>query len=212
MKIQKPTIPQIPIAAWGEIDFSKFICQEKSDGRHEFARIGDGLFNCERMKDNSLVVNDVVEFYGEDIREFNTGHRWRACSEYFDPLRTHRHGIRLCRILDGLEGVQGEIASGFEGAVIKGLDSPFACNWFKLKKSENFIVKVTALNGGKNSVQIADSVTGKNRGSIPLRGGKVDKVRVGSILKVNAFGAHPSGLLREAKPDDDSENSWLISY
>jgi ATP-dependent DNA ligase len=207
MKIQKPTIPQIPMTQAGNLSTFHYCWQIKSDGRHEFWQHRGGIFNAERMRDKSLVVNDVVFLHGEDCTGLFLKDRWQHLIRFPFPS-----GVTLCRLIKNEDDLQGEIERGSEGAVLKPWDSQFGCGWIKLKRSENFIVKVTTLNGGKNSAQIADSVTGENRGSIPLRGGKVDRVRVGSILKVNAFGAHPSGLLREAKPDDDSENSWLISY
>jgi hypothetical protein len=49
-------------------------------------------------------------------------------------------------------------------------------------------------------------------GNLALRGEKFDAVRVGSILKVEAFGQHASGLLREARLDRDTPESWLVKW
>jgi hypothetical protein len=59
-------------------------------------------------------------------------------------------------------------------------------------------------------VELADVVTGQARGKLPLRS-RFDQVRIGSVLKVEAFGLTARGMLREARLDRDTETSWLVS-
>jgi hypothetical protein len=68
--------------------------------------------------------------------------------------------------------------------------------------------------GSTQAVGIAENVNGAlvDRGRVMLAGGKSDKVRVGSVLKVNALGLTENGKLREPRLDSDSASSWLISY
>jgi hypothetical protein len=49
-------------------------------------------------------------------------------------------------------------------------------------------------------------------GNMPLRSPRIDNIRVGSILKVEGFGLHRSGLIREARPCKDTPDSWLIKF
>ena len=93
----------------------------------------------------------------------------------------------------------------------KPLDSAFGVGWLKCKRSQVFRVRVTDLDHQRGSVVLVDSITGEKRGKLPLRGGKFELVRVGSILKVEAFGLTNKGLLREARPDHDEPGSWLVN-
>jgi hypothetical protein len=80
------------------------------------------------------------------------------------------------------------------------------------KRLETWICRVAGFNGGCQSVRIVDNASGQARGNLPLFGGRCDRVRVGSILKVEGFGLHRSGLIREPRVCKDSENSWLIKF
>ena len=80
-----------------------------------------------------------------------------------------------------------------------------------LKHLTTHICRVTA-TGASQSVQVADSVTGEPRGAVACRGGKVDKLRIGSILKVEAMGLTADGKLREPRLCQDAPDSWLNSY
>jgi hypothetical protein len=57
-----------------------------------------------------------------------------------------------------------------------------------------------------------DSASGQARGNLPLFGGRCDRVRVGSILKVEGFGLHASGLIREGRVCKDTADSWLVVF
>ncbi len=61
-------------------------------------------------------------------------------------------------------------------------------------------------------VSLLDRDTNEPRGKMPLRGNRFSFIRVGSVLKVEAFGLTAKGLLREARPDKDTLESWLISF
>jgi hypothetical protein len=80
------------------------------------------------------------------------------------------------------------------------------------KRLETWICRVAGFNGGTQSVLIVDSATGKPRGKLSLLGGKREQVRIGSLVKVEGFGLHASGLIREPRVCKDAPNSWLQKY
>ena len=206
----KPKLESVPLAAglrWHGGNYSGFMFQEKSDGRHEFADIGGAVVNAERMAGGELVVNDIVSRQGQDMRGESTWNRWAE----LQSLAPFAGNIRLCRVGQGAEFLEAELAIGGEGVVAKPLDAPFGANWFKCKRSQVFLCAVAKLDHMRGSVELADAATGQARGKLPLRG-KFDRVRVGTVLKVEAFGLTERGMLREARLDRDTETSWLVSY
>ena len=82
---------------------------------------------------------------------------------------------------------------------------------FKCKRCQVSLCRVTGLDHMRGSVELADAASGQLRGKLPLRG-KFDRVRVGSVLKVEAYGLTARGMLREARLDRDTPASWLASY
>jgi len=205
--IFKPTIESVPLADGLRWRGGDFLYQEKSDGRHEFAELPGCLVNAERMKDGSLIVNDLVTFQGEDMRPKPTRSRW-ACL-LFAAAIGFPDNTRLCRIGDGGQFLQRLLLEGSEGLVAKPLDSAFGVGWIKCKRSQVYFARVTDLDPSRGSAILADRDTGEPRGRVALHN-RFDRVRVGSVLKLEAFGLHRSGLLREARLDRDSKDSWLV--
>ena len=111
-----------------------------------------------------------------------------------------------------ISDVAAAIASGDEGGVLKPLAAPFGYGWLKAKRSENFRVRVLDFCGDVQSVTIADAETGEPRGRVALLGGKCDRVRRGSILKLTGYGLTARGCIREPRPDNDTAGSWLIQF
>jgi hypothetical protein len=127
------------------------------------------------------------------------------------------------------------LARGGEGVVRKRLNSPWGTVMEACKRREDFHCIVTGFNAGQ-SVQIAriveiekliaDSHAGNSAlstidsnllstspcGNVSLLGGKCDRVREGSILKITGFGLTREGKIREPRPDADSPGSWLVKY
>ena len=64
----------------------------------------------------------------------------------------------------------------------------------------------------KQIVPLAVGLSWTTGGNLPLLGGKCDRVRVGSILKIEGFGLHASGLIREPRVCKDTADSWLINF
>ena len=118
------------------------------------------------------------------------------------PETTERGGEFLKSILD----------AGGEGVVFKRLTATWFEPMLAAKRLETWICRVAEFNGGTQSVSIVDNASGQARGNLPLLGGKCDRVRVGSLVKVEGFGVHRSGLIREPRICKDKPGSWLVQF
>lgn len=165
---------------------------------------------------------DCLSLHGEDLRARPLSERRRALTEWvalasesgFQDVKNHgfkTSKIRLPATGSGGEFLEAILANGGEGVVVKDWSSPWGAPWIKIKRSRVYYCRVTELLPWVAGAEICDSITGEKRGKIALRG-KFDSVRVGSVLKVEAYGLHASGLLREARLDNDSPGSWLNQY
>lgn len=206
--LRKPDINSVPLAtgmAWHAR--GGYLFQEKSDGRHEFVEHSGAILNAERMVSGELVVNDLVSFQGQNMRWNSTQTRW---GELLGLATGFQGNMRLCRVGDGGEFLQQILSEGGEGIVAKPLDTPFGTAWLKCKRCQAFHCVVSSLDCSRGSVELCDAATGAGRGKLALRG-KFEQVRIGSVLKVEAFGLTAKGLLREARLDRDTDSSWLVS-
>lgn len=135
-------------------------------------------------------------------------------------IRRPRHGT-------GGEFLEHIIDQGGEGIVAKPLSSPYAVGWLKAKRSENYIVRVLRKISGTQSVEFeetSDSLYKRRsititpaaiylaHGHCPVRAGKIEQLRPGSILKLTGYGQTPSGKIREPRLCTDSPTSWLIKF
>ncbi len=104
------------------------------------------------------------------------------------------------------------MASGAEGVVAKPLDAPYgSMECYKALQ----IRKCAVLRiGPSQSVEIIASGNDEDvvTGFVKLGGGKVDKVRVGSLIKVESLGLTSNGKLREPRICTDTPDSWLVKY
>lgn len=102
--------------------------------------------------------------------------------------------------------------NGAEGVCAKAWDSPYG-SMLACKRLSTHLCTVTQI-GGSQSVGFAELIAGGfvDRGRIKLGGSKVDKVRVGSVLKVSSMGETDAGKLREPRLDNDSPDSWLHRF
>jgi len=207
----KPIIPALTLEILTRVDLAGALIQEKSDGCHEFLPWGGHVFNAERMRDGSRVINDAVALFGQDCTNLATSARWRELCALAGGFEA---GMRLSRAGYGRDFITSE--TGRNGScdivVIKPLDAGFGSGWLKVKFAIPYPCRVVALDHARGSVALVDSLTGDARGKLPLRGGKFERVGIGSVLKVVAAGIHPkTGLLREARLDTDTPESWLVS-
>ena len=208
----KPKLESVPLAtglAWRGGNSSGWLFQEKSDGCHEFVDVGGfSSVNAERMRSGEFVVNDLITLQGQDMRGESTLLRW---NELDGLASTFRGNIRLCRIGQGGEFLEHLLREGGEGVVAKPLLAPFGSGWLKCKRSQVFLCAIGGLDHHNGTVELLDAATGQRRGKLALRS-RFDHVRVGSVLKIEAFGLTERGMLREARLDRDTETSWLVSY
>jgi ATP-dependent DNA ligase len=211
MTLHKPALESIPLSLglqWRGGISSGYLYQEKSDGRHEFASIAGGMFNAERMASGELVVNDMLSLDGHDMRGESTAVRWGELVRF---SAFFANSVRLCRVGQGGEFLEAILSIGGEGVVAKPLDAPFGCNWHKCKRATVAICRILSLDHARGSAELADAATGQPRGKLPLRS-RFGLVRVGSVLKVEAFGVTERGMLREARLDRDTPTSWLVQW
>jgi hypothetical protein len=121
------------------------------------------------------------------------------------------------------------IEAGGEGICAHGWDAPFGADFYAAKHLETFRCEITAFIEGTQSVEtvISDKwpvmsqaensspVTRHSslaRTRVPLRGNKIDRVRVGSIIKVEGMGLTPAGRIREPRVCQDTPDSWLVAW
>ena len=203
----KPTKQIVPLAvglSWttGEI------FQQKLDGKFALREVAGGTLAGEDVR-GSFTAFDCVGWQCQDVRGVALCDRLamrnelcRAGQIAIVPEVTERGGEFLESILN----------AGGEGAVFKSWDSTYFAPMLAAKRIETWICRVAGFNGGTQSVRIVDGASGQARGNLPLFGGKCDRVRVGSILKVEGFGLHASGLIREGRVCRDTPDSWLVCF
>jgi hypothetical protein len=203
-KPRKIVVPMATGLAWGNEPGCLF--QQKLDGRFATRTYGDCLMAGEQMPDGSFIAFDLLrQPVGGDMSERPLRIRWAALlliakldpSVLLVPFVTSGGGEFLRRILD----------AGGEGCVRKAWDSTWYDPMTACKRVETFLCTVTRV--GDTSVSLA--IDGQDCGDLAL-GNRIDRVRVGSVLKVEGFCRTARGKIREARPCKDSPDSWLVRY
>lgn len=179
-----------------------FRYEEKLDGRLAVRQIGGSIIVGELMRDGRFYAFDCLQCDGQDLAALPLGDRLSAL-DTFDVLRPATG--------NGGEFLRSVLARGGEGVVAKNLSDPWGCEWFKCKRSQVFYCRIAGIDDVGEIVRLADRDTGEARGRMALRG-RINEVRVGSLLKVEAYGLTAKGLLREARPDKDAPGSWLSEF
>lgn len=156
-----------------------------------------------------FVAFDVLEWDGSDISFQATLDRWNllvACSKCFPS------NWLLIESLASGKDVEAAMQARAEGCVAKMWNAPYG-SMFCVKKLQTHLCTVTGM-GGSQSVGIAELVAGVlvDRGRVTLRGGKTDKVRVGSIIKVEGMGLTDTSKIREPRLCQDTPTSWLVKF
>lgn len=189
-----------------------------------------------------VVVREIMERVeaarGENInigravvpRRPNIGAETQLCpTEYYSRLNWHLprypfHGETAAQFATRI------IESGGEGIVGMQIDAPFFSTRYKVKRLETFFCVVTSCGGNTQSVEVVLVTSDEWRvtsgetaplithhsslitSRVALRSGKCDRVRVGSIIKVEGVGLTAAGRIREPRPCADSPQSWLVRY
>jgi hypothetical protein len=183
-------------------------------------------------------IFDCLERGGENLRNVPLRDRLEILDGLF-PSHATRHPSH-CLVGSAYNGgmyLETVLARGGEGVVRKRLASLWGTPMEACKRLEAFYCVVTGINAGQ-SVQIARLINAEGRmlnaenggpalpdssfnlqpsafaacGSVPLFGGKADRVRIGSILKLEGFGLTAAGKIREPRPCKDTATSWLVKY
>lgn len=218
LEIYKPRKAVVPLAtgmAW------------RNDGRTLYQVKEDGCFglqicDCrlpiekqtilagERLRDGSFVAFDAVQSGGVDVRSWPLIERWEILQSEISnqqseiPIRLVESSPNGARLLTAV------LNHGGEGVVAKAWDAPYG-EMHACKRVESYQCVITR-TGGTQSVEIADACTMAPRGHVALRGGKCDRVRVGTIIKVEGLGLTVAGRIREPRPCKDTSQSWLVRF
>ncbi|MEN6533365.1 MAG: hypothetical protein ABFD89_06860 [Bryobacteraceae bacterium] len=216
LHIPKPKIEPVPLAAglrWrggGDYHYA-----EKMDGEFSIEQAAGCIVAGEKMPDGRFFAFNVARAFGEDITRRPFRERlalldaWTAIGTQSGyPWQPH---WRRPASGNGGEFLETVLARGGEGIVASHWAAPWGVMQFKCKRAETFFCRVTGLDHMRGSAELSDAASGQPRGKLPLRG-KFDSVRVGSVLKIEAFGLTERGMLREARLDHDTATSWLVSY
>jgi hypothetical protein len=216
MTVQKPKIESVRLAdglRWrggGDYHFA-----EKMDGEFALEEQAGCLVAGERLADGRFFAFNVAQAFGEDVRRRPFRERlslldaWTAIgSAPGYPWQPH---WRRPASGNGGEFLEAVLARGGEGVVASHWAAPWGVMQFKCKRSMVCLCAVGALDHYLGSVELFDAATGQPRGKLALRR-RFDQVRVGSVLKVEAFGLTERGMLREARLDRDAPGSWLAKW
>ena len=203
MKADRPSFQSTPLAdglRWPVDGAYRF--EEKLDGRWHQRQVGGAVLVGELMRNGAFYAFDILEQDGQDLRAL--------------PLRERLIALDALPVLRPAAGAGGAflasvLARGGEGVVAKQLDAPWGWTWYKCKRCEVFYCRIIELDPWTGGAVVADRETGERRGRMALRS-KSNQVRVGSVLKVEAYGLTARGLLREARLDKDTPTSWLAAY
>ena len=199
----KPTFNSVPLETglhWRAGHGWRY--EEKLDGHWHVEELPHATVVGELMRGGQFYAFDILNCEGQDLRCL-------PLCERLPILDT----MNLPRPAVGSGGAfLGEVlARNGEGVVRKRLDAPWGVPWEKCKRSQVFYCRVIDLDKWRGSAILADQNTGERRGRLALRS-RFELVRIGSVLKVEAYGLTAKGLLREARLDKDSPGSGLISY
>lgn len=186
-----------------------FLFQIKMDGRFEVIERDGYTMAAELMRDGTRYAHTLLGVPGQSLQNVNLREAMPELRRIVPRFQDVK--IRLCPEFSGGEGLEAALAAGHEGGVAKDLDAPYG-EMLCCKRIWEGLACVTGFCGGTQSVTIADAATGEPRGKIALRGGKIDRVRVGSVLKVQGMGLTERGLIREPRLCADAPDSWLVKF
>jgi ATP-dependent DNA ligase len=147
------------------------------------------------MKDGRLMVWDIDRAFDQDVRRLP----WTARADALDQLFARlpdKLNWRRCPTGHGAEFIEAVIQAGGEGIVAKPFDAPFGVAWLKVKRSVTHDCIVTDRNVCTGSIRL--SLEGEDCGWCPCRA-QFDRVEIGSIVEVEAYGRHVSGKFREVR-------------
>jgi ATP-dependent DNA ligase len=191
--IHRPSYTSASIAAALRWHWQGFHLSEKKDGIWQQRELCGSVIVGEAMKNGSYHAFDVAVAFGQDVRH-------RAWSERREALleiaRRFPAGMSIVPEGHGAEFLEAVLCDGGEGIVAKPWAAPFGVNWIKVKRTETFDAVVVELNHARASIRLA--LTGEDCGWMPCRAA-FDRIRLGDVVEIEAYGRHASGKLREAR-------------
>jgi hypothetical protein len=147
----------------------------------------------------------VDELNGENVLHESTAWRWgclRKLASFFAP------DIVMAEVVTDVDAA---FAGGAEGVVGHAWEAPWG-EMLAVKQGGVWTCRVTSV-GGTQSVEIQivqspESTVGRPAGRVKLGGGKVDRVRVGSIIRVEGMGLTDGGKIRQPV----ACREWLVKF
>ena len=201
MKIDHPQKICIPVET-ALADWTGPGCyQQKIDGCFAVREFPDGVVVGENVS-GEFTAFDCVKYCGEDVASepllIRLGMRDNLCLI---------HNLRTVRTVwsDGASLLREVLAKGGEGVCIKSPGSYFnsmVCS----KRSIIVQCRVSAIGPGQ-SITLRD-FNGEDLGKCPAKGGAADRVRVGSVVRIDAACYTINGKLREPKLCRE----WLVKF
>ena len=192
MQIERPSFQTIPLAeglSWRA--GGGWIYQEKLDGCWDVVEVGQSTLVGERMRDGSFHAFDCVCVQGDDIRREPLTTRLDVLRQFFSPT------ILPVQTGSGGEFLEHVLARGGEGIVAKHGQSYFGVNWLRCKRPRTFDCLVTEKHPSKMSVHLVE--TGVDRGWCAALYGTFERLQVGQIVEVEAYGLTAAGKFREPR-------------
>lgn len=227
MKPRKTIIPRSAMAdTIAGRGAGAFLCQRKYDGGGLLpVVIGGATVLCERMarpiSGNLYTAADRAAFArhpggwfaavtvssieGQGVLNRTNGERWQMLQDVFNHQDTKGAGGNII-MAEMVTDVDGAMLAGAEGVCAHDLIAPWGA--MLCYKARDIFECVVTATGRTQSVQVACARTGQARGSVTLRGGKCDRVRVGSVIRVEGMAITDDGKIRQ--PVACSE--WLVRY
>ncbi len=222
--IQKPRKRIVSIAeALKWKPSGNFVYQLKKDGRFFPQEFGEFGIITEKMKSGILWAHTLYRIGGDDLSNTPLCDTMPVLRKIVPHLALKYPMLKLIPEFSGGEGVEMLFSQKEEGGCAKCLDFPYG-EMHVVKRSQVFYTRIIALGEFVSSVEMellpdlnAETLAQpigslQNCGKMPLRSTKYDRVRRGSVLKVEAYSQNESGKLREATPCKDTEDSWLWRY
>ena len=192
MKIEHPSKILIPVET-ALVDWTgPGGYQVKLDGVFAVREVAGGILVGEDVR-GEFTAFDCVEADGQDVRGLPMAQRLRLR----DTL-CHCHGIGTVRTVwsDGAGLLREVLAAGLEGVVLKS-PGGYGETMIAAKRSIVVVCRVTGIGPGQ-SITLRDS-DGGDLGKCPAKGGAADRLRVGSVVRVEAACYTVNGKLREPK-------------
>ena len=205
------------------------LIQEKMDGEFQTREVGGGVSlvagEFVTRKSGAMLTSKTLAllqarpagvFFAFDLLESQrlVATHWPTKARWMELRRLEMEGffaddMRLVRVWDGPAFIDNILADGGEGVVRKDWTEPYG-QMLAVKQLKEYTVVVTSMDG-RQSVGIAEVTPGGivDRGRVTLAGGRCDKVRVGSTIKVCAMDLHESGKLREPRV---ASGEWIVSF